>query len=191
MGDIYRELDKPVQALRCYEEQLELANELHRRYPESFDFNRDRALGNERMGDLHLLMGQPEMAHGFYEDQLKIAKDLHQGYPDSADFSRDLEVSCNKMGRLLFLTGLPAAGFFRNALDIAEELHRRHPQSSEYDHDLVACYCNMAENAEKASNDDPRRWWRMADDLLCDMRRRGVLRPADERQIEIVKDKLL
>jgi tetratricopeptide (TPR) repeat protein len=100
LGDVYGALGQGEEALRFYQQALELRERLYRAEPQRADFARDLSVSYNKLGDVSRALGQGEEALRFYQKALEIAERLYRAEPQRADFAWDLVCSYYRQGQV-------------------------------------------------------------------------------------------
>ncbi|MBX7169186.1 MAG: toll/interleukin-1 receptor domain-containing protein, partial [Pirellulales bacterium] len=126
------------EALRCFQQSLEIAEDLQRANPGSAAAARDVSVSLNKLGDFYLARGQAgdaEEALRCFQQSLELREQLQRANPGSAAAARDVSVSLNKLGGFYLARGQAgdaeeALRCFQQSLEIAEDLQRANPGSA-------------------------------------------------------------
>jgi len=141
LGDFHLRCGQPgdeARALRYYEASLKIAEDLHRRNPESAKASRDLSISQERLGDFHLDRAQPcdaDRALGYYDALHKSLEDMYHLNPDSARATWKLLKWQEKLGDLYLERAQPgdvdrALDYYQARENMLEDRHRRNPDNA-------------------------------------------------------------
>ncbi|MBX7169263.1 MAG: tetratricopeptide repeat protein, partial [Pirellulales bacterium] len=133
------------EALRCFQQSLEIAEDLQRANPGSAAAARDVSVSLERLGGFYLARGQAgdaEEALRCFQKSLELREQLQRANPGSAAAARDVSVSLNKLGDFYLARGQAgdaeeALRCFQQSLELREQLQRANPGSAAAARDLL------------------------------------------------------
>jgi tetratricopeptide (TPR) repeat protein len=141
LGAFFFERGQPgdaPQALRCFQESLEVRQKRWADNPHSAKAAREVGLGLGRLGDFYRLRGEPgdaEQSLSCFQQYLDIARKIHADNSQSAETARDLMVALERQGVFCMQRGRPgdmeqALRSFQEALEMARSLLAENPRSS-------------------------------------------------------------
>ena len=142
VGDIFSTQGKLQEALKDYEQSLEIFNKLGDQEPANADWQHLRSVGYEKVGDVLSTQGKLEEALKDYEQSLEIFQKLVHQDPSNANWRHDLSVGYEKVGNALGSQGKleEALKDYEQSLEIRKKLAHQDPANAGWQHDLSAGY---------------------------------------------------
>lgn len=148
LGDFLSERGQPgdaEQALCHYQRCLEISKRLATANPDSAQYQRDVAVGLNKIGDIFRQRGLPddlEQALQHYQQSLEIRERLVTANPDSTKAQRDVAIGLQRLGDLLGRRGLPgdaeqALQHYWRSLQISEGRAAANSDSAQAQCDLM------------------------------------------------------
>ena len=190
LGDAYLGAENWMGAQSYYEKALVVAQELRTHDPQDMDYAQDMLLCYNNLGDAYLDAENWKGAQAYYEKALVVAQELRTNDSQNMDYAQNLSISYSNLGDVhLGLESLKEArSYYEKALTIAKELQIRNPQNTIYARDMWVFYSKMAEVTEKYQSDEAPLWWEKAYTQISDMKRQGILFPADEKRVDVFRE---
>ncbi|MDQ1740080.1 MAG: hypothetical protein QOE53_1732, partial [Pseudonocardiales bacterium] len=120
LGDLMVTLGRGEDALRFFQQALDITARLAGAEPDRADYQRGLSVSYERLGDLLVALGRGEEALRYFQQALDIHIRLAAAEPDRADHQRDLSVSYEILVDHLVASGrgVDELRFFQQAHDI-------------------------------------------------------------------------
>lgn len=100
VGDIYRNLGDPQQALNYHTEACELLAAQAADFPDHIEAQRQYSVSLNRVGRLHLELRRPDEAGKCFQEALKIARDAASKMPDDMQLQSDICAGLLQLGDL-------------------------------------------------------------------------------------------
>jgi tetratricopeptide (TPR) repeat protein len=191
LGDFMMATGNQPEVEKHYRKALELFETRAARNPSNADWQRALSVSHIKLGHFMTATGNLTEAEKHYRKALEIDEPLAARDPGNADWLLEISVSHERMGDFMTASGnLNEAGkHYRKALEIAESLAAREPGNADWQRGLFVCYAKMAELEEQQDAEKARVWCRKAHEQLLVMKRRGIMKPTDEKFIEFTKRK--
>ena len=142
-GELLREEGQRVNvALDETQKALEIFRTLRAQNPDNPSYQRDIALGYERLGDVYHDQGNLERALKNYNDGLAIREKLATQAPENPDLQRALSLSNDEVGGVLRQKGDLAGALkkYDEGLAIAQKLTTQDPSNASWQRDLSVSY---------------------------------------------------
>ena len=184
IGDVLLAQGDLAGALKAYRDSLAIRERLSQSDPSNAGWQMDLSISHERIGDVLLAQGDLAGALKAYRDSLAIRERLSQSDPSNAGWQMDLSVSHDRIGDVLLAQGDLAGALkaYRDSLAIRERLSQSDPSNAGWLRDLWVSYWKIAYTLEKAGDQEGKRFWRQAYDVLAGMKQKGLfVSPQDEQ----------
>jgi eukaryotic-like serine/threonine-protein kinase len=145
LGNLTAEIGDKREALRAFEEALEIRERLARENPTDSRLRRDVALSLDNIGLLQQAMGRPAEAMASHRRALAIRERLASEDPTVAQYRRDLAASHNNIGLAQYLAGRPEESIaaHRRALEIRQRLVDEAPSDGRLRRELAQTLLNI------------------------------------------------
>lgn len=193
LGNVSEAQGDLVGALRCFKQSSSIAERIAASNPANTKLQRGLSVSLNKLGDLAKSQGDFAEAWRCFKESKTIAERLAASDLANAEWQRDLSVSLDRLGDLAEAQGdlAGALRWFEESKTIAERLATREPANAVWKRDLGVSYWHLAGLCEKSHNKvEALVWWRKAYEILANLKRRGSLRPVDERFLATVQAKL-
>ncbi len=142
LGDIWLKLGNTAEAVKAYQQDLEISKKLAENDPDSGQAQRDLSVSYNKLGDVYLQTGNTAEAVRAYQQSMEIRKKLAENDPDSSEVQRDLSVSFEKLGDVYLQSGNTAEAVkaYQQSMEISKKLAENDPDSGQAQRDLSVSY---------------------------------------------------
>ncbi|MGH3614291.1 MAG: TIR domain-containing protein [Pseudonocardia sp.] len=129
LGDLMVALGRGDDALRFFQQSLDIRTGLTQREPDRADYQRDLSVSYERLGDLKEAAGDLGDAIRLYELSLPLAAQLAENQPDRPSLQRDLQITYTRLAALLATAGRASEAAESQQLAAALDVRTTTPES--------------------------------------------------------------
>jgi eukaryotic-like serine/threonine-protein kinase len=181
----------PAIALGCYSSALGVFQDLVAQSPASAGRQHDLSLALSRFGDALRAKGYPTEAKAKYLEALQLGDRLSRQDPNNSGWEFDVSATWSRMGDVLLEQGDldRAQKSFGESLLKLRRLTAADRTNVNWQRGLYGCYLKLAQVSERTRGSDAKEWYRMAYEQLRDMKILGLTSPADEGEIERLRQK--
>ncbi len=141
-------------ALRFFEKDLAISEQIAAANPDSEDLQRGLAVSCSWLGHLALAQGKQTAARRFFEKYNTISEQIAAANPDSEGLQRELAVSCSWLGHLALAQGdqMAARRFFEKRHTISERIAAANPDSEGLQRDLAVSFRKLGDIENDTGN---------------------------------------
>jgi tetratricopeptide (TPR) repeat protein len=142
LGSIYQAQGKWEQALKYFEDETKLFEELYEKNPQSESLKNGLAISYSKLGSIYQAKGNWEQALKYFEDFKDLMKELYEKNPQSESLKNGLAISYSKLGSIYQAKGKRemALKYFEDDLKLTKELYEKNPQSESLKNGLAISY---------------------------------------------------
>ena len=122
MGDVYLKLGRTDEALKSYQDSLEINQRLSQADPSDSQKQRDISVSLHSLGDVYLKLGRTDEALKSFRDGFEINRTLYKADPSDRQKQSDLSISFNRLGDVYLALGRTddALRSFQDDLEISQ-----------------------------------------------------------------------
>jgi tetratricopeptide (TPR) repeat protein len=145
IGNIWLILDKTENALKAYQQDLEISKKLTEADPANSHAQRDLSISHEKLGKIHLQLGDTQAALKAYQQALEISKKLAESNSANSQAQQDLSYSYQRLGNVHLQLGDTQAALkaYQQALEIRKKLAESDTSNNDAQHDLFVSYSKI------------------------------------------------
>ena len=138
LGSIDLSSGEAAEALKDYEEALEIMRPVAKRHPSNAKWQRELAMSLEGIGAVKSYTGDARGALAAYDEGLAIIRRLAQDAPSNLELQRQIAVRLDETGDMKLSTGDTAAAEadYEEGLTIARALVEKKPEDTQWQRDV-------------------------------------------------------
>ncbi len=138
LGSIDLSSGEAAEALKDYEEALEIMRPVAKRHPSNAKWQRELAMSLEGIGAVKSYTGDARGALAAYDEGLAIIRRLAQDAPSNLELQRQIAVRLDETGDMKLTTGDTAAAEadYEEGLTIARALVEKKPENTQWQRDV-------------------------------------------------------
>ncbi|MGB5684695.1 MAG: NB-ARC domain-containing protein [Candidatus Electrothrix sp.] len=142
IGTFFRTYGNLEKALKYFEEETDLFEELYEADPKNAGFKNGLAISYEKLGSTHTALGNLEKALKYFEERSRLGEELYEADPKNAGFKNGLAISYSKLGETHTALGNleKALKYFEEETDLFEELYEADPKNAGFKNGLAISY---------------------------------------------------
>lgn len=142
LGSILQAQGRFDDALKYFEQDLRLTEELYQKNPSSEKLKIGLAIAYERLGDILQAQSKFNDALNYFEQEAQLFEELYQANQQSEKLKNGLAIAYEKRGAILQAQGKvdDALKYYKQRLKLGEELYHVNPQSESIKYRLSIAY---------------------------------------------------
>ena len=134
LGDIHQSMGHMEEALKYFEKDLKLTEELYETNPHNESLKNGLAISYSKLGDIHQSMGHMEEALKYFEKRSALGQELYESNPHNISLFEGLGISYYKIAMIFKVMGNDDKGkeYFAQWKGIISVLAKNMPQIPKY-----------------------------------------------------------
>ena len=134
IAGIYETKNQLNDALKYYQEALEIKKQLKVAYPENSDYLHAYSISLDRLAGIYEAMNQLDDSLQYYQEETETFRQLKDAYPENPSYLRDYSVSLERLAGIYEAMNQldDALQYYQEDFEISKQLKDVYPENSEY-----------------------------------------------------------